>query len=217
MAILFRLPYLKPSRVWALAALAMVGLPGLLAAPAAAASAPPTLTLARPEDQARFRVSTFASGLSYPTSLVPLADGSLLVGTSVGPSLFTSPSGSLLRLVDLDGDGSADGPALPLATGLPGLVSSVRRVDRLVMALSSVTGKETISLLRTGASATDPLTPVGALRFHFPPGFFHTTYALAARRSPADPAAIELFFNIGAKSNASATSESVGLEGQGGV
>jgi hypothetical protein len=217
MAILFRLPYLKPSRVWALAALAMVGLPGLLAAPAPAASGPPTLTLARPEDQARFRVSTFASGLSYPTSLVPLADGSLLVGTSVGPSLFTSPSGSLLRLVDLDGDGSADGPALPLATGLPGLVSSVRRVDRLVMALSSVTGKETISLLRTGASATDPLTPVGALRFHFPPGFFHTTYALAARRSPADPAAIELFFNIGAKSNASATSESVGLEGQGGV
>jgi len=200
-----------------LATLAMLGVAGLLAAPAATASGPPTLTLARPEDQARFRVTTFASGLPYPTSLASLADGSLLVGASAGPSLFSSPSGSLLRLVDGDDDGRADGPPQALATGLPGLVSSVRRVDDLVMALSSVSGKETISLLRTGTSASDPLTPVGALRFRFPPGFFHTTYALAARRSPADPAAIELFFNIGAKSNAAATGESVGLEGEGGV
>ena len=207
---------LPPSRLLPLA-LAMLGVQVLVVSPAALASGPPTLTLARPEDQARFRVTTFASGLPYPTSLASLADGSLLVGASAGPSLFSSPSGSLLRFVDGDDDGRADGPPQALATGLPGLVSSVRRVDDLVMALSSVSGKETISLLRTGASAGDPLTPVGALRFHFPPGFFHTTYALAARRSPADPAAIELFFNIGAKSNAAATGESVGLEGEGGV
>ncbi len=216
MALPARRPLPARSR-WALTALAVLALPGLPVAPAAIASGPPTLTLARPEDQARFRITTFASGLPYPTSLAFLADGSLLVGASAGPSLFASPSGSLLRLVDLDADGIADGPPLALATGLPGLVSSVRRVDDLVMALSSVSGQETISLLRTGASASDPLTPVGALRFRFPAGFFHTTYALAARRSPADPAAIELFFNTGAKSNAAATSESVGLEGEGGV
>lgn len=103
-----------------------------------------------------------------------------------------------------------------VATGLPGLVSSVWRVDNLVMALSSASGQETINLLRTGASASDLFTPVGALRFRLPVGFFQPTYALAARRSPADSAAIELFFNIGAKSNAAATSESVGLEGEGG-
>ena len=70
-----------------LATLAMLGAAGLLAAPAAIASGPPTLTLARPEDQARFRVTTFASGLPYPTSLASLAvRGTLaLFGASSGP------------------------------------------------------------------------------------------------------------------------------------
>jgi len=45
--------------------------------------APP---LARPQDQSRFRVSVFATGLAYLTSMAQLADGSLLVATSDGGS-----------------------------------------------------------------------------------------------------------------------------------
>ena len=195
-------------------------LPCLLAGLPAIAAEPPVLTLARPEDQARFRVTTYASGLSFPTSLTDLVDGSLLVGTSnvtPGASLFTSTSSSLLRLVDLDGDGVADGPPTALATGLPGLVTSVRRLDDLLVALSSQAGNQTISLWRTGASAADPLTAAGELKFRFPENFEHTTYALAVQTSPTDPSALEVFFNVGAKTNDSKTpdGETVGLEGDG--
>ena len=154
-------------------------------APAAQAESPPTLTLNRPQDQSRFRVTTFASGLSFPTSMASLADGSLLVATNNGPSIFGSPTGNLLRLVDSDDDGIADGAPTVLATGFPGSVTSVRRVDDLVMALSST--QERISLWRTGATPSSPLIPAGSLNFSFPGGFSHSTYALAARRAPSNP------------------------------
>jgi hypothetical protein len=196
---------------------AALSLAALLAGGAAGATEPPVLTLAKPEDQARFRVTTFVSGLSFPTSLTALSDGSLLVGTSNGSSLFSARSSSLLRLVDLDGDGIADGAPTALATGLPGLVTSVRRLDDLVVALSSQAGNETISFWRTGPTAADQLTPAGALKFRFPTGFEHTTYALAIQNSPGDPSALEVFFNVGAKTNDTQTppSETVGLQGDG--
>jgi hypothetical protein len=189
----------------------------LLGAAPAIATEPPVLTLAKPEDQARFRVTTFVSGLSFPTSLTALDDGSLLVGTSNGSSLFSATSSSLLRLVDLDSDGFADGPPTALATGLPGLVTSVRRLDDLVVALSSQAGNETISLWRTGPTAADPLTAAGDLKLRFPKNFEHTTYALAVQKSPTDPSALEMFFNVGAKTNDSKTPDNVtvGLEGDG--
>ena len=52
------------------------------------ATAAPTLTLARAEDAARFRVTTFATELAFPTSMAALSDGSLLVATSDGASLW---------------------------------------------------------------------------------------------------------------------------------
>ncbi len=61
--------------------------------------AAPTLSLARPVDAARFRVTTFAEGLAFPTSMASLPDGSLLVATSDGASLWSSV-GQLVRLVD---------------------------------------------------------------------------------------------------------------------
>jgi hypothetical protein len=90
------------------------------------------------------------------------------------------------------------------------------------VALSSQAGNETISFWRTGPTAADPLTPAGALKFHFPArfepaGFEHTTYALAIQNSPGDPSALEVFFNVGAKTNDTQTppSETVGLQGDG--
>src|SRR5262245_24442787 len=64
-------------------------------------------------DPADFRVTTFASGLNYPYSMQQLSDGSLLVATSrpnnpSSPSLWDS-TGELVRLVDADRDGEADG------------------------------------------------------------------------------------------------------------
>jgi len=166
-------------------------------------------TLARPQDQARFSVSVFATGLGYPTSMAQLADGSLLVATSQGgPSwlenyLFASQSGALVRLVDADGDGSADGPAHTVASGLPGLVTSVRREGNLVFALSSQGGNQAITIWRTGSSPADPLEAAGRLAFAFPAGFEHTTYALATR--PAPGGGVEVFFNIGAEKNSVST------------
>lgn len=161
--------------------------------------------LARPQDEARFRITTFASGLAFPTSMAGLADGSLLVGTSSGGTswasnyLFASPSGALVRLVDADHDGVADGPPQVMAAGLPGIVSSVRRVGGLVFATSAQGGAEAITILRTGSSADTPLSVAGRLSFSFPAGFSHSTYALAARVGPGG--AVELYFNVGARGN----------------
>lgn len=63
---------------------------GLVVAATAASSllAAPLLTLARPVDQARFTATTFATGLSFPTSMAELADGSLLVAENAGGDAF---------------------------------------------------------------------------------------------------------------------------------
>jgi hypothetical protein len=54
-------------------------LAAVIAAGSVTASAAPVLALARPVDQARFTATTFATGLSFPTSMAELADGSLPV------------------------------------------------------------------------------------------------------------------------------------------
>ena len=111
-------------------------------------------TLARSWDQTRFEVTTFAKGLAYPTSMTTLADGSLLVAESKGATtwiandIWGSTRGSLVRLVDANRDGVADGAPQVLADYLPGIVSSVKRVDNTIFALSSQTGKETITIPR---------------------------------------------------------------------
>src|SRR5213594_3112033 len=65
-----------------------------------------------------FRITTFATNLSYPLGMARLADGSLLVAVSQGAS-FWSSTGRLIRLMDADQDGIADGPGTVLYSGLP--------------------------------------------------------------------------------------------------
>ena len=60
-----------------------------------------------------FRITTFASGLNYPLGMARLGDGSLLVTISDGTGFFNS-TGKLLRLVDANLDGVADGPGTVL-------------------------------------------------------------------------------------------------------
>lgn len=171
------------------------------------ASGPPDLVLSRPIDQSRFQVTTFATGLSFPTSMAELTDGSLLVAQSIGSRLWGSTEGSLVRLTDLNGDGIADDSGTVLASGanLPGLVTSISRVNDLVVALSSQAGNQAITFWRTGVSPAAPLEYGGRLAFNFPSGFEHTTFALTAREAPGFPGETEVYFNVGAAANSVAT------------
>lgn len=174
----------------------------------------------RPSDAAQFTVTAFATGLAFPTSMTTLADGSLLVAsTAGGPThgLFGG-TGQLVRLTDFNNDGIADGPPQILASGFPGVVTSVRRVGNTVIALSTERGQETISFFRTGASASDPLVAAGALDFTFPVDWQHTSYALAARPTTSGTG-VEVYFNVGAFGNQQSTPDAftAGLRGAGGV
>src|SRR5579862_3624084 len=121
----------------------------LVPAAAVKAQAPPAIVPGHGINPSDFRVTTFATGLHFPLSMQKLSDGSLLVGTSnpTGGSFFNSV-GELVRLVDADGDGVADGPGTVLYTGLPGEVSSMRVAGSLVLVTSAQTGSERISVLR---------------------------------------------------------------------
>jgi glucose/arabinose dehydrogenase len=188
---------------------------------ARSAEAVPLFT--RPEDQARFRITEFATGLAFPTSMVALDDGSLLVATNTGGPqawigdnyIFTSPSAAIVRLVDADGDGEADGPAQPVASGLPGLVSSIRRVGNLVMAVSAREGAQAITLWRTGSTTTDPLAPAGTLSLSLPANYLHPPCTLAARSAPGG--GVELLFNVGGQFNATSGTATVGISSSGGA
>lgn len=184
------------------------------------------LPLARSSDVERFVITRFASDLGFPTSLCPLADGSILVATTEGDanhSPFGTTDSHLVRLSDADADGVSDGSGI-LAT-LPGFVTSLRRIGDLVIALSSgrVGQPPTISFWRIGSASSDPLQEVGRLTLLFPAdyaatgGGAHTSYALAVRYSQNLAGTIELYFNIGSlQDNASTDPDlEVGLSATG--
>jgi glucose/arabinose dehydrogenase len=182
-----------------------------LVAPVVAVHAEPTL---HPSIAGKFRITTFATGLNFPTSMQQLADGSILVGTSdpVSGSIYNS-SGTLLRFTDTNRDGVADGPGQVVASGLTGTVTSVRQAGNLLFVTSSRPGQETINVMRMGTSPGDPLTSVGSIDFAFPSNTLHTTYALAVRESPTQPGSTELFFNVGSRTNNTRTTSTVPVSG----
>ncbi|QDV32709.1 PQQ-dependent sugar dehydrogenase [Tautonia plasticadhaerens] len=183
----------------------------LLAAPVVS-RAEPTI---HPSLAGRFRLTTFASGLNFPSSMQQLADGSLLVGTSdpaSGGSIYNS-TGSLLRFTDTNRDGVADGPGQVVATGLTGTVTSVRQAGELLFVTSSRPGQEKITVMRMGSSPGDSLTALGTIDFAFPSNTLHTTYALAVRESSTTPGSFQLFFNVGSRTNADRTTTPVPVSG----
>lgn len=183
----------------------------VLLAPVAGARAEPALN---PLIASKFKVTTFASGLNFPTSMQQLADGSILVGTSDpdAGSIYAS-TGTLLRFTDANNDGVADGPGQVVYTGLTGTVTSVRQAGGLLYVTSARPGAETITVLRQGATPADALTSVGSIDFAFPSGSLHTTYALAVRESPTEPGAHELFFNVGSRTNNTRTTTPIPVSG----
>ncbi len=165
-------------------------------------------------DASKFRVTVFAEGLNYPKSMQELSDGSLLVGTSnpTGGSLFNS-TGQLIRLVDANGDGHADGPGQVLADNLPGAIQSVRQAGDLLFVDTTQSGSEGITILRQGAAVSDPYTQVGQISMSFPANWEHTTYALATQQ--VDPSTYNVYFNIGSKFNDAESTDHVTINGLG--
>jgi len=99
-----------------------------------------------------FRVTVFASGLDFPLGMAKLPDGSLLVGISQGANFFNS-TGKLLRFVDANDDGIADGAGTVLYSGLPSGQTAVRVAGNLVF----VTGQyKPITVLRLGLPLLRP-------------------------------------------------------------
>jgi glucose/arabinose dehydrogenase len=161
-----------------------------------------------------FRVTAFATGLNFPYGLDRLGDGSLVVATS-RPTLpgggYFATTGELLRFVDGDGDGIADGPGTVLYTGLPAALTAVRRAGSLLFVSSAVSG---ITVLRIGA----PYTRIGEITLRFPESgtvpWYHKSYALEVRPTPGGGTdTVDLFFNVGSQFNAAPTSGVVHVGG----
>ena len=155
-----------------------------------------------------FRVTAFATGLSYPVGMVELADGSLLATSTDGPGFFNS-NARLLRFVDADKDGFADGPPSVSFTGLNGGITSVQIGGQLVF----VTGQnKPIAVLRMGATPAAPFSLVGLLNITYAAGgWLHPHSALGIRPRPGPPPRHELFFQIGSKVNFALTTETASI------
>src|ERR1051326_360714 len=155
-----------------------------------------------------FRITVFASGLDFPLGMAKLSDGSLLVGVSQGPNLFNS-TGKLLRFVDVNDDGVADGPGTVLYSGvLPGTQTDVRLAGNLVF----VTGQtKPITVLRVGASPGSPLSLVGRFGIGYSTSWYHPNSGLAVRDTPGRTNAYDVLFQLGSDSNYGVTTRTLPL------
>jgi glucose/arabinose dehydrogenase len=160
---------------------------------------------------ANFRVTAFATGLNYPVGMAEFPDGSILVTSTDGPGFFSS-NARLVRFVDANKDGFADGPATILFEGLSGGLTSVRIAGRLVF----VTGQaRPIYVLRMGATAGDPFMQVGRIDVNYPGGWLHPHSALAVRAAPGSSQGYDLLFQIGSKANFAASTQTVSITSTG--
>jgi len=151
-----------------------------------------------------FRVTTFASGLSFPLGMAELPDGSLLV-TTVQNANFSSGTnpGRLIRLTDTNLNGIADGAGTILYSNLSPSLTAVCVVDKLVFVMGR---PYPITVLRLGATPANPLTLAGQLIITYPSGWSqHQHSELVARKTPGFTNRYDLFFQIGAENNFATT------------
>lgn len=157
-----------------------------------------------------FRVTTFASGLSFPLGMAELSDGSLLV-TVVQNASFSSGTnpGRLLRLTDTNNNGIADNAGTILYSNLSPSLTAVRVVDNLVFVMGR---PYPITVLRQGATPASPLTLAGRLLFTYPSGWtMHQHSELLVRKTPGFTNRYDVFFQVGAENNFAATTRTATL------
>lgn len=157
-----------------------------------------------------FRVTTFASGLSFPMGMAELSDGSLLVTVVQNNSFFSGTNpGRIIRLTDTNNNGIADAAGAIVFNNLPPSLTSLRVAGNLVF----VTGPPSpIQVLRLGATPASTLTLAGRLILTYPSGWTqHQHSELAVRKTPGFTNRYDLFFQIGAEVNNAATTRTVTL------
>jgi glucose/arabinose dehydrogenase len=186
---------------------------GRAAATPRSAPAPPPLAEHPALVGAELAVTTFAWGLPYPTAMLELDDGDLLVAVNESAdAAFIGSTAKLLRLADDDGDGiaertspvgvvgpaGADGP--PVLKELPGAVVQMRRLGDLVVMAIRDRAISHLVFLRDEIETNGYLAQLGRITLDFPRDHVHKTYGLALRPGAADGSA-ELFFNVGSRLN----------------
>ncbi len=158
-------------------------------------------------DPAELRVTQFASNVGFVYGLARADDGALLAGVSGSTYLFSGAPASVLRFVDANADGVADGPGTPVIGGLPGVITAVQRVGPLlaVGTLSLDSASSRVSLFAPGATPDAPYVAVGQLDFDFGQFWLHASPGLAVRGTSGQPGHYDLMVNVG-----SATNDAVG-------
>jgi glucose/arabinose dehydrogenase len=196
-----------PSRRFSLAVVALLAGFALLGFGDSRGNASPFAIQGPGVNSNNFRVTVFASGLSFPLGMVQLSDGSLLVAvTQVSNYFSTSTAGQLLRFTDTNQDGVADGPGTVLYSGLPGGLTSLRMCGNLFFVTGQGPGHP-ITVLRAGATPASPLSLVGAININYPSGaaWEHSHSALGIRPTPGQPGSCDLLFQLGSDQNFAAT------------
>src|SRR5262245_25229437 len=130
-----------------------------------------------------------------------LTDGSLLVAVTEGTSFGGASSvGQIIRLMDADGNGIADGAGTVLFSGLPSGQTSLRRGGNLLFVTGQGRGKP-ITVLRLGATPNAPLSLAGHITINYPGSWYHPHSALGIRDTAGTTNSYDLFFQLGSEFN----------------
>jgi hypothetical protein len=156
----------------------------------------PILTLPVGVSPGSLTVSTYATGLSYPSSMQVLGNQSLLVGVSTpqpGSTDYLFSTGGLLNIPNAQSAGTV------VYNSLPYPVQSVRAITGNLIAVAQAgSGANQINFLQPGASPGDPYSNLGSINFAPSDAgsdiFFNST--LAVRATPGQPGSYDLFFSV---------------------
>lgn len=155
------------------------------------------------------RITTFATGLDFPYGMAVLPDNSLLVATNQSSSSIFASTARVLRFVDMNADGVADGPGVPVFTGVSGPVTGMAMSGSIVV----LSTNESVLLLRAGAPG-DPLTQIASMQFDYgSQPWSHNTRSVAIREIPGQGGSFEVLFNIGSQGNNTASAPQVNVSG----
>ncbi len=144
-------------------------------------------------DTSRFTVTEYAVS-SFPVSMLNLGDGSVAIGTQAGILRYTAPGASPTTLL----------AGVGVTTGL------VQAGGFIIQADSNANA---ISILKQGATPSDPVSNVGSLQFGFVNGWIHSQMGIAARPTPGLAGSFDIVFNVGSQNNSSLSTDKVGVTG----
>lgn len=157
-------------------------------------------------DPAQFRVTEFATNLTFPLGMVQLSDASIGVGTYY----------SILRFADANHVGVAEPAGSALFSGAGARIGLLAAGDYYVDSRFEFFGAapvSSITLLKPGATASDTLTAAGTLELNFPVGWEHAQPGIAVRPSPGHAGSYDLVFNVGAEGDHTVSTGKVQLGG----